>query len=195
MAGTDLLDRGPLRTLIAALHGGLRMGEVGVVRARPGTGKTALVVQFALERLLRGEPVLHLSIHDSIDTNRDAYDSLLAGLAGNARPIERAEARIQIERHRMIHYTRGSLPTAASIDALLETLDLAVEFKPRMVIIDGTEPTTGEWDAIKAMADRRELAIWYAVRSYPETAGLGDVSIELVPERTHGWICQRRHRL
>ncbi len=194
MAGTDLLDRGPLRTLITALHGGLRVGEVGVVRARPGTGKTALVVQFALERLLRGEPVLHLSIHDSIDTTRDAYDSLLAGLAGGARPIERAEARLQVERHRMIHYTRGSLPTAASIDALLETLDLSVEFKPRMVIIDGTEPTTGEWDAVKAMADRRELAVWYAVRSYPETAGLGDVSIELVPERTHVWLHARRVR-
>lgn len=194
MAGTELLDRGPLRTLIIALHGGLRIGEIGVVRARPGTGKTALVIQFALERLLHDDRVLHLSIHDSIDTTRDGYDSLLAGLSGHMRPLERAEARLQVERRRLIHCTRGSLPTAASIDALLDTLGHVVEFAPRLIIIDGTEPTAGEWEAMKALAARRELAVWYAARSYPESAGLGDVSIELVPERTHVWLHARRVR-
>lgn len=194
MAGTELLDRGPLRTLVVALHGGLRAGEIGVVRARPGTGKTALLIQLALDRLLRGDAVLHVAVHDPVHTVRDGYDSLLAGLGGHMRPLERAEARFQVERHRVIHHTRGTLPTVASIEALLDTLGHVMEFRPRILIVDGTEPAGSEWDAMKELAQRRELAVWYAARSYPDSPGLGDISIELVPERTHVWLHARRVR-
>src|SRR4051812_6647251 len=101
---------GPLRALSTALDGGLRAGEVGCVYGRPGVGKSALVAHLALERLLKGEDVLHVACRDAIDVVRDTYEGIFTSQHSALRPMERAEALIAVERHRVIHATRGALP-------------------------------------------------------------------------------------
>ena len=50
-----LSARSPLRLLEQGLHGGLGKGNIGLVLAGPGVGKTSFLVGVALDGLLRGD--------------------------------------------------------------------------------------------------------------------------------------------
>lgn len=193
MSLSDLSDRGPLRPLLQALGGGLRVGEVGVVRAGAGSGKTALVLQFALDRLLRGEGVLHIAGTGTSEQVRDGYESLLDGLGRPLRPTERGEARLFIERHRIIHTTRGVVPDAARVQRVLDQLSDVVEFKPALIVVDGWEPNEEGFASLGALARAHSLAIWCAGTPVSPSV-LGDVVLELVPERSHVMLLTRRLR-
>lgn len=191
----ELPERGPLRALLAALQGGLRPGETALVRARAGSGKTALLMQLALDRLVRGDMVLHVALGGTIDQVRDGYESQLAGSTRLLRPVERVESRLQVERHRIIHVARGALPTAGSIDALLTTLRQVMEFRPSLVVIDGWEPTPAEGTELAELAKRHALALWCACTPVRTEEAVGwTFVLELIPERTNVWLHARRMR-
>lgn len=193
MSLSDLSDRGPLRPLLQALGGGLRPGEVGVVRASAGSGKTALVLQFALDRLLRGEAVLHIAGTGSSEQVRDGYESLLDGLGRPLRPAERGEARLFIERHRIVHVTRGVMPDAVRVQRVLDQLADVVEFRPVLVVVDGWEPDEPGYALLSELARARGLAVWCAGTPVVDET-VGDVVLELVPERSHVMLLTRRLR-
>ena len=164
-----------------------------MIRARAGSGKTALVLQFALDRLLRGEAVLHIAGSGTIDQLRDGYESLLDGLGRPLRPNERSEARLFIERHRIIHATRGVVPDAARVQRVLDQLADVVEFKPVLAVVDGWEPDAAGVAALASLARDRGIAIWCAGTPTSEEI-VGDVVLELVPERSHVMLVTRRLR-
>ena len=58
--------RSPLRLLEKGLHGGLGKGNLGLVLAGRGVGKTACLVGIALDDLLRGGHVLHVALDQSV---------------------------------------------------------------------------------------------------------------------------------
>ena len=60
---TDLFGLSPMSTLSASIRGGLAPGQLGMVMARAGVGKSAFLVHIALGHLLRGTEVLHVSLH------------------------------------------------------------------------------------------------------------------------------------
>jgi hypothetical protein len=184
-----------VRAIQGALGGGLRPGEVGVVHARAGVGKSSLLVHLALERLLRGEPVLHVAVQHGVDAVRDSYESIFTGLHHAQKPLERAEALLAVERHRVIHCTRGNPPRATAIGALLDTLHSVMEFAPLLVVIDGMEPDATEAAALRDLATRRGLGVWCAFTpSRPVDDPLYDVVLELVPERAGVWLHVRKGR-
>ncbi len=65
MLKTELIQRSPIRVLEKSIHGGLKKGELGVFTARKGVGKTACLAHVALDDLLRGNNVLHISFADN----------------------------------------------------------------------------------------------------------------------------------
>ncbi len=195
MAGPESVDRGPLRAIQTALGGGLRPGEVGAVHARAGVGKSSLLVHLALDKLLRGEAVLHVAVQGGVDTVRDAYESIYAGLHHEQKPLERAESLLAVERHRIIHNTRGAPPTAERIDGLLDTLADVMEFSTRLVVIDGWEPDAEQAAALRSLAGRRGVAVWIAFTpTRPVDEAAFDAVLEMVPERALVWLHLRKGR-
>jgi len=77
----ELTDRSPLRVFEGSIHGGLGAGNLGVVVARHGVGKTAFLVDIALDDLMRGRRVLHVTIGRTIDHVREYYDEIFHDLA------------------------------------------------------------------------------------------------------------------
>jgi hypothetical protein len=195
VAGPDSVERGPLRAIQVALGGGLRPGELGAIHARAGVGKSSLLVHLALEKLLRGEAVLHMAMQGGVQSVRDAYDSIYEGLHHDQRPLERAESLLAVERHRIIHCTRGRAPDGDRVDGLLDTLADVIEFATRLVVIDGWEPTAEQASRLKAVAARRGIGIWCAFTpARPVEEAPFDTVLELVPERALVWLHIRKGR-
>ncbi|MDO9280266.1 MAG: hypothetical protein Q7U06_00015, partial [Pseudomonadota bacterium] len=184
-----------MRAIQGALGGGLRPGEVGAIHARAGVGKSSLLVHLALERLLRSEAVLHVAVQGGVESVRDAYESIFTGLHHAQKPLDRAESLLSVERHRVIHCTRGRVPVAARIETLLQSLADAMEFAPRLVVMDGLEPTPDEIVALRELAARRGLSVWCAFTPLQAVVDAAyDVSLEMVPERAVVWLHVRKGR-
>ena len=77
----EINERSPLRVFERSIQGGLGKGNVGVVMSRAGAGKTAFLVGVALDVLMRGGKVLHVSLDKPIDRVRGHYDDIFMELA------------------------------------------------------------------------------------------------------------------
>ena len=148
-----LTARSPLRLLEKGLHGGLGPGNLGLVLAAHGVGKTSFLVGVALDDLLRGKPVLHVALDHTVQHVRDHYDTVFEDLAATTHLENHAVVRAEIDRLRRI---RAYPPTAFDAKRLREALDLEAELgaKPDLIVVDGLDV---------AQRSREELAQWAAL--------------------------------
>ncbi len=119
--------------LDAILSGGLAPGHPYLVLGAPGTGKTTLALQFALEGARRGERVLFASISQSAgDLRRIAASH---GWSLDDIDIEElirgTEADPLTTRQTVLH--PADVELSASVDALAETLE---EVRPARLVFD-----------------------------------------------------------
>jgi circadian clock protein KaiC len=73
-AGPSRLSTG-IEGLDAVLGGGLPLGRIYLTEGDPGTGKTTLALQFLLEGVRRGEPVLYVTLSETQDELAQVADS------------------------------------------------------------------------------------------------------------------------
>lgn len=165
--------RSPLRLLEKGLHGGLGAGNLGVVLAAHGLGKTPFLVGVALDELLRGKRVLHVSFEHPVSHVREYYDTVFDELAASTQLQDLATVRADVERNRSI---RVYSPDAFSAAKLREALKLERETgdAPALVLLDefdleATAPE--EIDEFKAVAEEIDAEIWLSVACADETVG------------------------
>lgn len=145
--------RSPLRLLEKGLHGGLGGGNLGVVIAGHGVGKTPFLVCVALDELLRGGNVLHVSTESTVAHVRAYYDTVFEDLASTMHLDEEAVVHAEIDRRRSIRvYPHGDVSPARLREAVkLEGETLG---EPSLLILEGPD---------LAHAAREDVADWKAL--------------------------------
>lgn len=167
-------QRSPMRVFERSIHGGLGRGNLGVVMSRAGVGKTAFLVDIALDDLMQGRKVLHINIDDPVEKVREFYDEIFHDLAKSMQLEERAETHLSVERHRLIQtYARDSF----SMDKVKEGIGLAHEhmhFDPEVIILDGypsfSQATEAQIEEIADLAKSYDCELWIAARARREDA-------------------------
>ena len=81
MIKQELNDRSPLRILERSTQGGLGRGNMGVIAARQGVGKTACLVHIATDQLLQGKQVIHVSFATNPRHIVDWYEDIFREIA------------------------------------------------------------------------------------------------------------------
>ncbi|MBE0618632.1 MAG: AAA family ATPase [Proteobacteria bacterium] len=171
MLKNELIAKNPLRALDQSRDGGLVPGQVGLVAARAGTGKTAFLIQVALDNLFRGNPVLHVSIGETVSHVKAWYEEIFRDLAAGYELEKAKEVWDEVEAQRMIMTFRVQ---AFSVEKLDERLDDLVQqgiFQPRIVVVDGFELGSDlrpALEALGAFARTRGLKVWVTARSHRE---------------------------
>ena len=159
----EINERSPLRVLEASIHGGLGAGNIGVVVARHGVGKTAFLVGVALDDLMRGRKVLHVSLEQASDKVLAFYDEIFMDLAHQRELEDVWKVRLDLERNRRIHCY---LDNTFSIDKLRDALAFKAahsNFRPSAIMIDDFdfEHATGEdLRALREIAEKAEAELW-----------------------------------
>ncbi|MCP4810796.1 MAG: hypothetical protein GY913_11270 [Proteobacteria bacterium] len=200
----QIFERSPMRVFEESLHGGLAAGELGAVVGRAGTGKSALLVHLALDRLLRDQKVLHLSLRDNAEHVRSFYGAIFDGVAKAARVKgkAKAEARLAVEQNRQILCYLDSDFGYDDFVRAMATADEVLGFVPSVVLIDGLAPTSeDELGKLKSLAAEKGFALWTSLRSHREQPGVVpfagawsttvmlepvDTVVELTASRVHG---------
>jgi hypothetical protein len=159
----ELNERSPLRVLEQSIHGGLGRGNIGVVIARHGVGKTAFLVGVALDDLMRGRNVFHVSLEQNADKVRTYYDEIFAELCHSERLEDVWTVRLNLERHRRIH---SYLADTFSLSKFHETLDFMNrdgQFTPQAIVIDGFDlaaATPEDLAGLRAIARDLDAELW-----------------------------------
>ena len=169
----EINERSPVRLLESSIHGGLGPGNIGVVIARPGVGKTAFLVGVALDDLMRERKVLHVSLEQSSDKVRAFYDEIFMDLAHQRELEDVWKVRLALESHRMIHCY---LENTFSLDKLRGALAFMCnhgDFRPVAIIVDGfafDSATSEDMAALRAIAREGEAELWMSAVTHRDSS-------------------------
>ena len=169
--------RSPLRLLEKGLHGGLGIGNVGLLIAGHGVGKTPFLVGVAMDELLRQGTVLHVTLEQTVSHVRAYYDTLYEELASSTHLDDAAATHIEIDRHRSI---RAYPPSSFSAEKLRDAVKVESEAgaKPSLIVIEGVE--LGEITR-DDMLELRELSAELAAEVWLSVA-TADEQVDSIPE-------------
>ncbi len=204
MNAEHLYEHSPLKLLQSSPHGQLGAGQLGVISARAGVGKTACLVQVGLAALLQGKRLLHISLGGQTVSRVQAwYDTLFVDLANFVQLEARNATRTDIDKLRLIQSYASNLILPEQIERSLELYAKHMSFAPEVVLIDNFDwtgdpiATAAALGALKASAQRMGAALWLTARSHREDpishplglappcdtfSGLIDVALRLAPE-------------
>ncbi len=155
----------PLRILEQSSHGGLGRGNLGVLMARAGVGKTACLIHIAFDKLFRREKMVHVSLVDAPEKIASYYNVILYDLVKALGLEYEDEIRALIERNRMI---LAYLNRSFDMDRLrrnLDNLERHIGFSPDSLIVDGLDiAAVGRevLDGFKELAGEQEMEIWFS---------------------------------
>lgn len=166
MGYEPLVNKNPLRVLKTGKENGK---EMGLVMARAGLGKTALLVQIALDTILLGNRVIHVSIGESIEKTRAWYDDILRHILQEHSVTQPHELIDMIQRHRMIMTFKEAAFNRARLEERLNDLIMQDIFKPNCLVIDGYDFDNVDRESleeIREMADIMSLQVWFSAVSH-----------------------------
>jgi len=163
MHAKQLNERSPVRVLERSIHGGLGLGNLGVIVARHGVGKTAFLVGVALDDLMRARDVLHVTLDQPVDKVRTYYDEIFAELCRTEELENVWAVRVEVERHRRIYSYLAGTFSVAKLAQTVRFLREHGEFGPRAIMVDGIDFTTvtlEELAGLRAIARESEAEMW-----------------------------------
>jgi KaiC/GvpD/RAD55 family RecA-like ATPase len=171
MLKEELIAKSPVRVLEHSIEGGLMAGSIGVIASRKGIGKTSVLVQLALDRLLQGEKVIHVSFTAHTSYVIAWYENIFAELA-KRRGLEKIdEVRDDLVKNRVI---MNFAQEGVSIDQILRSLKAMIVdggFRAKTLIVDGydfTRTTKAELSKVKAFAEEMGIEVWYSCTLFGE---------------------------
>ncbi len=195
----DLILRNPLRSFGRAGEELMKAGHFGAVLAPAGVGKTAFIVQLALNAMLQEKNVLHISLDEPVTKVNLWYEKLFQDLTGRSKWTKLDGVLEDLLPHRFIMTFRVEGFTVPKLEERLTDLTAQGIFKPEMVLIDGFpfgEAARERLMALKLLAGRLGGYAWFTVHTHrhekpsadglppslAEAGDLFDVILQLEPK-------------
>jgi KaiC/GvpD/RAD55 family RecA-like ATPase len=165
MLKEELIAKSPVRLLEKSIEGGLKAGNIGVIASKKGIGKTSVLVQIALDKLLQGEKVIHVSFTAHASYVISWYENIFGELARRKNLEKFSEIKDSLIQNRVI---MNFAQEAVTIDQILHSLKAMVEeggFKASTLIVDGYDFSKASGDRmakVKTFAQEAGLEVWYS---------------------------------
>jgi hypothetical protein len=171
MGKEDLVSNNPLRALGLETKDGNDGRHVGLVMARAGLGKTAILVQIAMDSMLRDKNVLHVAIGEGLDKTRTWYDDILDLMSQEKKDDDFQQAVDEVMQNRMIMTFKENSFSAATLEERMEDLSQQGIFKADCLVIDGFDFTetnsASALNELKGFMEKNGLKmIWFSAVSH-----------------------------
>jgi len=162
MAKQELYEKSPIRAFDETTEGGLKAGQLGLVTAKKGLGKTSVLVQYGIDILLKGEQLVHVSFDQHSSNVISWYDDIFTEISKKRTVANADEIKEQITRFRTIlNFNQENF----SLEKVVNTLNAlkAGGIEVAGVVIDGVDFTkTSEADvqAVASYAKATNAVVW-----------------------------------
>ncbi|GBU28986.1 hypothetical protein R84B8_02548 [Treponema sp. R8-4-B8] len=171
MVLNELIQRSPIRIFEQSIEGGLKPGEIGVIASPNGVGKTSVLVQLALDKLLQGKKVIHVSFttHNSLGQlnqhvpvwYNDIFDEFI-----NKKNLDNAvEIKNNLVKNRVLMSFNQDGITKNQILKSLRAMIIEGGFKADSIIVDGFDFSRMDKEIIagvKTFAIELGVSVWYS---------------------------------
>jgi hypothetical protein len=169
MLEKDLILRNPLRLLGHETEDILPEGGFGAVVARAGVGKTAFLVQLALNTMLKGKNVVHISLDDPVKKVCLWYEEVVRNIANEYNVKQMDQLWEAILQHRFIMTFKVDSFSVPKLEERLTDLTEQGIFFPQMILIDGlpfSEAAAKSLSDLMSLAKKDSIPVWFAVRTH-----------------------------
>src|SRR5210317_1255587 len=165
MQKEDLIKKNPLRVLNPLSVDSLPDHRMGLVMARAGLGKTAILVQIAMDSMLRGQKVLHVSIGEDLGKAKAWYDDIFKYIAEGFELENAAEVENDLMRNRIIMTFKESAFSRPKLEERLNDLVYQNIFRPDIIVVDGYDFSEADYESImdlKEMMAAMNVQVWFS---------------------------------
>jgi len=201
MQKEDLIKKNPLRILNPLSAESLPDHRMGLVMARAGLGKTAILVQIAMDSMLRGQKVLHVSVGEDLGKAKAWYEDVFQYIAEGFQLENAAEVEDELMRNRIIMTFKEVAFSKLKLEERLNDLVYQNIFRPDIVVVDGYDFGKADYESImdlKEMMAAMNVQVWFSALRHRdddrvsaagvpapchEIDGLFDTVIVLQPEQ------------
>lgn len=164
MVKQDLINLSPARIFDAATDGGLKAGQMGIITAKKGLGKTSVLVQFGIDALIQDKKLVHVSFDQHSSNVISWYDNVLAEIGKKKNISNVNELNDSIVKDRTIlnfNQETFTLPKVVNTIKALKEGGINVA----CLVIDGADLSKMSADDVKAVSDfvkSEKITAWFS---------------------------------
>jgi hypothetical protein len=162
---SELIQRSPIRIFEQSIHGGLKPGEIGVIASPTGIGKTSVLVQLALDKLLQGKKVIHVSFSQHTQYVPAWYEDIFTEFINKKNLENAAEIKNDLVKNRVLMTFNQDGISNEQIIRSFRAMIIEGGFKADSIIIDGFDFSRTDKKSIadfKAFATELGISVWYS---------------------------------
>lgn len=180
MVKSELIKQSPLRILDASTNGGVGKGNVGVLAARHGVGKTSALVHIATDKLLQGKHVIHVTFAARTVHIIEYYEEIFTEIS-KVKDLQGAMA-VHDEiapRRTVMNFDQKATSTAHVIESLRARIRSG-GFPADLVVVDEFDfahAQSADLQQFRDFAKAENLELWFSVSLDQE----GDFAGNAVP--------------
>ncbi|MBP5696009.1 MAG: hypothetical protein J6X11_05070 [Treponema sp.] len=170
MAKQELFERSPVRAFDEVANGGLKAGELGLVTAKKGLGKTSVLVQFGMDTLLNNKQLVHVSFDQHADNVISWYDGIFNEISKKKPLPNAADVKEQLNRNRIIlNFNQDNF----NLDKVVMTLNALKGANTPVagVVIDGVDFAKikeNDIQTVASFAKAAKVKVWISATSNSE---------------------------
>ena len=167
---TELIQRSPIRIFEQSIKGGLKAGEIGIIVSQNGLGKTSVLVQLAMDKLLQGKKVIHVSFTQHTHYVLAWYEDIFNEFISKKNLENIRDIKNDLVKHRVLMNFNQDGMSADQILRSLRAMIIDGNFKAEAIIIDGFDFTRvdsehrlqSSFAAVKTFAQELGLSVWFS---------------------------------
>jgi len=161
----ELVQRSPIRIFEQSINGGLKAGEIGVIASLNGVGKTSVLVQLALDKLLQEKKVIHVSFTQHTHYVPLWYEDIFNEFISKKNLENAEEVKNDIIKNRVqMNFNQDGVKKAQILRSL-RAMIIEGGFKADSIIIDGFDFIRTDKEsinAVKTFAIELGVSVWYS---------------------------------
>jgi hypothetical protein len=165
MVKQELIQRSPVRVFEKSIHGGLKAQEIGIIASPSGIGKTSVLVQIALDKLLQSQKVIHVSFTQHTDYVLAWYEDIFNEFTKKKNLENARDIKNELIKNRVLMNFNQDGVTHDVILPSIRAMIVDGGFKAETLIIDGfdfTRTSPERLSKVKEFARELGLSVWYS---------------------------------
>ncbi len=165
----DFISVSPFKILEKSSRKGLGPGNLGVLIAPAGVGKTACLIHIAFDKIFRQKKLVHISLEEGAEKVRAYYNVMYSELVKALKIPDESEKALLIDHNRMILAYRNRSFELDRLRVNLKNLEENMGFKADTIIVDGLDFERTErslLEGFKKIAAEFDVEIWFSALSH-----------------------------
>jgi hypothetical protein len=176
----DFISVSPFKILEKSSRKGLGPGNLGVLIAPAGVGKTACLIHIAFDKIFRQKKLVHISLEEGAEKVRAYYTVMYSELGKALKIPDKSEKALLIDHNRMILAYRNRSFELDRLRVNLKNLEENMGFKADTIIVDGLDfekTDRGLLEGFKKIAAEFDVEIWFSALSHRHISEINERGI------------------